>query len=429
MYIAFSQRDDTRRAREDERFERAISRIGSTQVAERLTGIAGLEQFLKSKEPDRQAKSLQYLVNAAVIEPDVTVRSAIVDVFAGLEKSQTAPEALQIALISSRDRNRAILKRYVDDYFAKAVLVNNRLPSGPEYTEVPIGKLSAEQRAPLETTATIIAALIRAGGKVSDLTQICCVECKFSLDNKSVDLSGTKFDGSFLRRADFKNANLAGSSFHNSDLVQTWFTSANLHGSKLTADIPVIPWQEMAGIAGDNLLLMFGANFACADLSEADFTGRPIFTFIYNNPVIGSAQHDNFAKANLRRTKLTGFQFLLGVPAELLKEAKDPAFFDIHGIFPVTTGQWGGPSQTIKASGGKGKDYVVWTVATNADFRFTGNIDTKAFWDVVLAFRQLHNARNLMEADMPVGLKSFIQANEKLFSPVLGDPGCTLRGE
>lgn len=239
-----------------------------------------------------------------MIEPDATVRSAILDVFSGLAHSHAAQDALNAALASARDRNRAILKRYVDRYFTTTLLVNGRLPSGPGYMEVPVGKLSAEELAPLETTANIMAALIRAGAKIPDLSQTYCVECKFGLDDKSVDLSHTKFDGAFLRRADFRNADLSCSSFHNADLVQTWFTSANLRGAKLTADIPTTPWQEMAGIASNNLLLMFGANFACADLYEADFAGRPIFTFIYNNPVFGAGQHNNFAKANLRKTKL-----------------------------------------------------------------------------------------------------------------------------
>jgi hypothetical protein len=90
MYLAWSQREEARRARDDERFERAIARIGSTQVPERLTGIAGLEQFLKSSEPERQAKSLQYLVNGVVIEPDATARSAILDIFSGLIQTPTA---------------------------------------------------------------------------------------------------------------------------------------------------------------------------------------------------------------------------------------------------------------------------------------------------------------------------------------------------
>jgi uncharacterized protein YjbI with pentapeptide repeats len=426
MYIAISQRGDARRERDDERFDRAITRIGSTQVPERLTGIAGLGQFLNSSEPERQAQSLQYLVNAAVIEQDPTVRSAILEIFDGLAKSPAAQQALGIALTSARDKNRAILKRYVGRYFATPLV--GRLPSGPGYTEVPIGKLSAEEQAPLETTASIMAALIRAGAKIPDLSQTYCVECQFGFDDKSVDLSYTNFDGAYLRRADFRNADLSGSSFHNADLVGTGFISANLRAAKLTEDLLITPWQELAAMAGNNLHLMYGANFACADLYEADFSGRSIFTFIYKNPVLGAVQHDNFAKANFRKTKLMGFQFLLAVPAELVEKSNAPLPFDIRKIFPVTTGQGGtGPSDTIRA--GDGKDYVVWAVATNADFRFTGNVDTKAFWDVVLAFRQLYGARNLFEADMPVGMKNFIQANERLFSPTLGDPGCTVRGE
>jgi hypothetical protein len=36
----------TQTSRDDERFERSVSRLGSLQPSERLTGIAGIEQFL-----------------------------------------------------------------------------------------------------------------------------------------------------------------------------------------------------------------------------------------------------------------------------------------------------------------------------------------------------------------------------------------------
>ncbi|MBZ5719199.1 MAG: pentapeptide repeat-containing protein [Acidobacteriia bacterium] len=421
MYIAISQRADVRVAREDERFEHAITRIGSTQVPERLTGIAGLEQSLRSNEPERQAQALQYLVNAAVIEKDPTVRSAILDIFEGLQNLRIPSDALKTALVYARDRNRSILKLYTNRFFATP-MVNNRMPSGPGFTEVPIGKLSDEESAPLEATASMMAALIRAGARVPDLSQVYCVDCNFGVEGKPLDLAHSNFDGAFLSRAHFDGANLSGSSFHNADLVQTWFTGANLRGAKLTSDVTILPWQEMAGIEGDNLLLMSGANFSCADLTQADFTGRPIFTFIYHNPVFNTAQHDNFSKAMLTKTKLTGFQFLLGIPEEFVPTSKTSKFFDISSVFPTTMAQSGGPSQTITAVGGK--KYLVWSVATNQDFKFTGPIDTKAFWDVVLAFRQLHAARDLWNADMPSGLRDFLKNNETLFSPVLGDPGC-----
>ena len=194
------------------------------------------------------------------------------------------------------------------------------------------------------------------------------------------------------------------------------------------ADVPAEPWQELAAIAGNDLIGMFGANFACSDLSNADFTGRVIFSFVYNNPVISGSQDDIFSKANLRGTKLTGFQFLLSVPSDLAERLKPKvpnSSINILKIFPVTAQQWAGPSQPVHAYGGK--NYPIWAVATNASFRFTGEIDPKAFWDLILAFRQLHNARNLDEADMPIGLRAFLKSNDKLFSPVLGDPGCKPR--
>jgi uncharacterized protein YjbI with pentapeptide repeats len=425
MYIALSQREDARQGRDDERFERAITRIGSNQTSERLTGIAGLQQFLDSGDARHQTNALQYLVNAAAIEEDATVRSAILDVFGGADPSHITLQAMNKALISARDRNRAILVRYIDHFFA-IPLVNNRFPSGPAYSEVPIGELSQEQRAPLEATANIIAALIRDGAKTEDMSRVYCVECKFGRDDKSVDMSHINFEGAFLRRADFRNANLSASSFHNADLVQTSFTSANLHAAKLTSDVPITPWEELAGVAANNLLAMHGASFVCADLSEADFAGRPIFAFIYKNPVFGSDAHDNFARANLKGTNLIGFQFLLAIPADMVKDKKNPNLLEIEKVFPVTWGQASGPSQTLASIGGK--DYVVFTVATSKDFRFTGSINTKDLWDLVLAFRQLRLARNLFEAEIPEGLRTFLKANENLFSTPPSDPGCKLQG-
>lgn len=426
VVIFLIQRGDLRQQRDDERFERAITRVGSTEVSERLTGIAGLAQFLDTKDAGRQRKAMQYLVNAAAIEPDATVRSAILDVFAGLGTARPAPEALNDALISVRDRNRAILNRYRNRFFTTP-LVNDRFPSGEGYSEVPIGKLSDEEREPLEATASIMAALIRVGAKVTDLSQVYCVGCKLGRDDTVVDLSHANFDGAFLRFADFTDADLSGASFHNADLILTRFTNANLRGAKLTADVPALPWAELAAFAANNLLAMHGASFACADLSEADFTGRPIFVFIYKNPVIGS-NSDNFTGANLRRTKLTGFQFILGIPANLIKDLKSPNPYEIQKIFPVTWGQAGGPSQTVgsveDSQSGVGKQYVLWNVATGEDFQFTGSFDSRDFWDVILTLRDLRRARNLFEAEMPEGLKSFLQRNEKLLLVPLGDPGC-----
>ncbi len=97
----------------------------------------------------------------------------------------------------------------------------------------------------------------------------------------------------------------------------------------------------------------------------------------------------------------------------------------IFKLFPVVAREAQGPSQAVHAY--NGRDYVIWTVATDKDFRFTGSVDPKRFWNFVLAFKQLHEARNLYEAEMPDGLRAFLKSNEQLFSPGLGDPGCKPR--
>lgn len=70
LWLGLSQLRVTQTSRDAERFERAISRLGSVQPSERLTGLAGIQQFLKAPDEIRQEDSLRYLINAAVIEKD-----------------------------------------------------------------------------------------------------------------------------------------------------------------------------------------------------------------------------------------------------------------------------------------------------------------------------------------------------------------------
>ncbi len=421
LWLGVAQLKQTQQSRDDERFERSASRLGSEQPAERLTGLAGLQQFLKSKNPEKQESSLIFIVNAISIEKDDTVRDALIDSLVRLDRNFVQKNAINSALVAARDRNRAVFSRLRNSFWNN-LKAGEPWPSSPRFTEVPIGDPSDAERAPLEASAKAIAALVRAGAYERDLSQVYCVECKFSTAEQPAYLENVSFDGAFLRRARFDNAKLAGASFRNADLVSTFFTSADLLGAKITADVPATPWQELAGMSSGTTLAIHGADFSCANLTSADFSGRAVFTIMYENPVIG-LQGDNFARADLTQAKLDSFQILLGFPRDFVDANGGKESFDFRKYFPIVTGQWtgfGDPIPSIKGS----SDYYLLTVSTNSNFKIDGTLDTRAFWDFVIQLRNLHGARNLDGAILSPGLRNFIDVNRALISPSLGEPRC-----
>ena len=421
LWLGLSQLKQTQRSRDDERFERSVTRLGSLQPAERLTGLAGLEQFLKGTDTARQQSVLAFIINAAVIERDQTVRDALLDSLGRLRGTELSKDALNAALVTARDRNRALLKRLTDAFW-KTIEPGKNWPSGSGLTEVPIGVPDADGREALEASAQAMAALIRAGAYTQDLSRTYCVECELSTKERPAKLAGVNFDGSFLRRAILENADLTNASFHNAALILTRFNSATLKGAKLTADVPVTPWQELTTITAGTTAALYGADFSCSDLSEADLSGRAIFTVLYQDPVIG-LRGDNFAEANLTKTRMDAFQLILGFPSDMLEQAGGAQRFDFRKVFPIRTGQWAGPSQPIPSIKGHG-DYVLYTVNTGPDFRFEQTFDVRAFWDFVLHMRNLNGARHLDQAIFANGLKEFLENNKALISPSLGKPRC-----
>ena len=117
-----------------------------------------------------------------------------------------------------------------------------------------------------------------------------------------------------LRGANFLAVNLQGSSFKNADLLATDFTSASLKSAKLTADTVFVPYTLGAAYSTRNLMSVRGANFACSDLTSADFSGRMIFGLILNDPIFGGYGRDEFFNADLRGTNFIGAQFFVAVP-------------------------------------------------------------------------------------------------------------------
>jgi|GEM_PF-6762043 len=415
LLLGLSQQRESRISRDEERFERNVTRLGSTQVAERLTGLAGIKPFLKSTDRSQQIGALTYLINAGVIESDPTVRSAIDGLFDKISDLNIQADVLNEGLTAARDRNRAVYSRAVNAFWEKQNEAKKRLVD-PKYTEVPIGNPSPSEMAPLEISARMIAGFIRAGAKINDLSNIYCAKCVFSSLEKPANLAGVSFEQAILRRSDFSGAQLESASFHNADLVLTNFLGSNLSNSKLTADTTMEPWSISAAVYSGEMWSSYGAIFACSNLSNADLSGRMIFTLIYENDTYGGNMRDEFYNADLSGTKMSKIQYSIGVPANKLDSKATSSFFPLD-LSPTDSSNFSKLTDPIHYF--KETSLVIFTNFGNLSDKFKP-IPNPYEQDLLISMSSLASARNLSKAELPQGIRQFIDDNsQKLQKPFI----------
>lgn len=327
--------------------------------------------------------------------------------------------ALNQGLVTARDRNRAILKRLTDQFTQGQTAAKKRLVD-PSYTEVPIGNPSPEEREPLQSSAAAMAALIRAGARTDDLSSIYCVECKLSDLKTPSHLAHVNFDTSYLRRADFTGADLTSASFHNADLILTNFTGSNLRLANFTADAPLEPWTVAAAVYSGDLASAWGANFACSDLSYADFSGDVMFSLIYQNPTYGGNMRDELYKADLRGTKLRTARVLVAVPDSLTGSAHQrggPTLMPAE-LSPTTSGVFSPVGEPVRYFGGL--KYSLWIGDLDGADQRIRAMPNEYRRDLVITMSSFVASSHFVEADLPDSIRSFVTENsEKLKKPFL----------
>ncbi|HUZ47593.1 MAG TPA: pentapeptide repeat-containing protein [Terriglobia bacterium] len=393
----------------EERFDKDVSRLGGNSPSVRLAGVSGLQIFLQSGGSSRQRAALLFLANSAAVEEDETVRGAILDTFASLGRYRVPRHILDEALRVERDRNRGIL-RVLQARFRDQLGENDKLLFEKGNDEARIGKLNAAQLGPLRATAAMVAALIRDGAYVKDLSRIYCVSCDFSPKNRRIDLSGSKFDNSYLRRAIFRNAKLENASFDGAYLTRTDFTNADLRNADFTspplADPPIQAILVRKALSGAE-----GPIFECADLSGADFTGSVLFGFYWTD-IYGAGYFPRFYGANLRGADLESFKVFTAVPQRLpgthggMTVVNDP----LHLKFAQAGGY------NILVRGWQENDYMIRTYEIGKNFKFDRPIPRKMWPSIYIGLNSLASAKNFSAARMPEGLRHFIEANKAAFS-------------
>src|SRR5260370_27337387 len=105
IHAGIVQMGQTQNAQDQDRFDKAISGLGSQSVNERLTGTAGLSLFLGKGQRSRNAAPLQFLASALVIEPDSNVPHSIRDTFSHIDTSAVDHAARHQALPPFIDTN------------------------------------------------------------------------------------------------------------------------------------------------------------------------------------------------------------------------------------------------------------------------------------------------------------------------------------
>jgi len=416
LFLAFYQQGQNRVSRDDERFDRSVARVGSSQTAERLTGLAGLQQFLVSKDADREKSALLYLVNATTIETDPTVRSAMLDTFNSLRDLSLSPDALNAALQSARDRNRALFKRFL----SRPWTATRDKPSyNVDFPELAMDPIQQPEKDQVLATAGLIAALVRAGAKADDLSGIFCLNCTFNASGRKVNLSGVNFDEAMLRGTSFLAVNLQGASFRNADLLAADFTSASLRNAKFTADTVLVAHSLGAAYATRNLMNVRGTNFACADLSGADFSGRLIFGLILNDPIFGGYGRDEFFAADLRESNFIGAQFFVAVPQS--SASVEPGSYGLGKLSPVGQALGSGPSDPLDYAGTK---YVAWTFTIADDTGFTVPLKSGYRRSLIMILSSFEAAKNLSAAKIPPAMLRYLEANKAILEKPVRSYDC-----
>jgi uncharacterized protein YjbI with pentapeptide repeats len=302
FYTGFGQLQQASRSQAADRFDKALSRLSSDRVEEKLTGISGLQLFLESQDAQFQEQTLQYLINALSLEKDDRVQGAILDAILGVKPEIVGQTALNSALANVIARNRNLTelidkswrKKTLEEQIKLVISYNiEGVKLDHDVNEIPaaiITKLNTDQYLKLVslyhrafdstnidnmfmlrglTQATEI--LFAKGASINDLHGIYCEGCDFK---SAKGLRDSNFDNSYLSRADFSHVDLRNSSFRDADIGGTDFFAADLGGANLSLDT----WALRKAVPSKGYAYMLPV-FECATLDGADLTGQPLVLF------------------------------------------------------------------------------------------------------------------------------------------------------
>jgi uncharacterized protein YjbI with pentapeptide repeats len=357
----------TQNAQDQDRFDKALTRLGSASVSERLTGAAGLSLFLTPDQESRHGATLRFLATALVIEKDPNVREAILDTFSHMDPSMVGAPAREDGLRTLLGLNRSTYKALLQ--------VPRSEPETQKIVEAEEANLAAAVRA----SARAIVIFVKKGASQRDFSGINCEACDFSGSYPALDLSNADFDSAFLRNANFSAVELSGSSFAGAYLSGAKFEGADLKRARFTGIQYAVEQYKYTGEKP------VSPDFACADASEANFSGSLFFGVIEstmaNEKIAG---YPDLFQTNLKGANLSKIGFY-ALPLARSKSAPPFKNAQINSYKPPSFGN---------------HEYQAMHVVESPEWRFVAT--SPAFersWDYLRG--QLRLASGLEPANLP----------------------------
>jgi len=423
IYIGATQLRQAQRARDDDRFDRAVARLASPRTTERVAGVVGLQLFLGPDQRDRHRATLQFLSNALVTEQDATERQAILDTFARLTPEEVGQDVLNATLETLRDMNRRLfaLRREKEAAQKFAALTGTAKKAIAEHGAE--DSASDEDLSALRATASAIAVLVRRGARTKDLSEIYCDKCDFSgvawdelngvlvdRDRRAdgghtMDLSGTDFHESILTNANFTGATLHDSDFDNANIEGTIFYNADLRRAEITS----YRHNPRIHVFPETLPVEF-PDFNCADLEDANFSGMLFFGIVRTlERQTWTRSYPHLRNANLAHAKLEGIRIFIITAAARRDEGREPEeMMPFEGAKGISSES---PQPTAYSSPHAPRS-VVTVIDGVADLRVREPVRADDVSSMYGALAELASARNMEESDLPPHIKEFIQRNK-----------------
>jgi uncharacterized protein YjbI with pentapeptide repeats len=366
----------TQSGQDQERFDKALSRLGTASISERLTGVAGLSLFLTPDQRSRHAATLRFLATALVIEPNPNVRQAILDTFSHMDPAIVRQDAREDGLRTLLDLNRS----------TRVALLRSSISQSDSSKAQESGQVNSEES--LQASAMAIVIFVKKGTDQRDFSGIDCTDCDFSGASPPLDLSNSTFDRAVLTNAKFSGLKLTGSSFDGAYLAGTNFEGADLKRARFTGTPHESYAVQQFIRTGEKPR---APDFACADATEADFSGSLFFGVIESNvPNERIAGYPDLFQTNLNRANLSK----IGMYALPAAHSKSGLPFTNSKII------------SYRAPSMSSHGFAVMRVAESSDWRFVpSSPGFQTSWRYLLGQLQLARGTETANFSMPMDLK------------------------
>jgi uncharacterized protein YjbI with pentapeptide repeats len=290
FFVGYNQLHQTAETREADRFDRTLTRLSSERPDNRMSGVSGLELFLRDSHSAFQKATLQFLINALSVEKNSQVQGAILDMISEIDPKNVDSATLNSALRTAVERNRSLASSITAAWHSRmerdkkgkikafaipdvdvaslgesvpaAIIAKLTLEQYLALLDVergPFDDLPADQVMPLQGLVGAINRLIALGATGLDFKGIYCARCDFT---PAKNMNSAIFDGAFLANADFAHVKLERASFYGADVSRASFFAADL----TDADFRAYDFWSSTSFP----------TLECAKLIGADLSGLPL---------------------------------------------------------------------------------------------------------------------------------------------------------